>query len=107
MNDKVRKTNYRMTFSKKSFLSLSHHFGCRLMRLPESDAVAIGIEAAFRNTSLAVLIKASVFPAIPGIPDPFADQVLFVAFLSGGVAFWVVLPPLMRHRRSVPNAAAD
>jgi len=74
--------------------------GSRLMRLPEADAIAIGIEAAFRNTSLAILIKASVFPAVPGVPDPFADQVLFVAFLYGGVAFWVVLPPLLRHRRN-------
>jgi BASS family bile acid:Na+ symporter len=73
----------------------------RLARLPDRDAVAIGIEAAFRNTSLAVLIKASVFPALPGTADPFADQVLFVALLYGGIAMLVVLGPLFRHRRLV------
>ncbi len=71
----------------------------RLLGLASPDTVAIGIEAAYRNISLALLVKASLFPAIPGVPDPFADQVFFVALLYGGFAMLIVLPPLFLHRR--------
>jgi hypothetical protein len=64
-----------------------------------ADAVTIGIETAFRNTGLAILIKASVLPAIAGVADPFADQVLFVALLYGGFAIAVSLPTALVHRR--------
>jgi BASS family bile acid:Na+ symporter len=71
----------------------------RAIGLPLRDAVAIGIETSFRNTSLALLIKASVFPAVAGVADPFADQVLFVVLLYAGLAFMVAMPPLLLHRR--------
>ncbi|MBW2419176.1 MAG: bile acid:sodium symporter [Deltaproteobacteria bacterium] len=69
------------------------------LRLPRRDVVAIGIETSYRNTSLAILIKASLFPAVPGQPDPFADQVLFVALLYAGFSVGVVMLPLLIHRR--------
>jgi BASS family bile acid:Na+ symporter len=68
--------------------------------LGRRDLVAIGIEVTVRNTNLALLIKASMFPAVAGVADPVADGVLFVALLYGGVALPVALPLLAigRHR---------
>jgi len=82
-------------------------FGMSLaLRLPRRDAVAIGIETSYRNTSLAILIKASLFPAVPGVPDPFADQVLFVALLYAGFSIGVALLPLLIHRRMASGESA-
>jgi BASS family bile acid:Na+ symporter len=80
-------------------------FSGRLLGLPRRDLVAVGIETCFRNMNLGILIKASVFPAIPGVEDPFADQVLFVALLYGGFGALVALPAMLVHRR-VDLAAA-
>jgi BASS family bile acid:Na+ symporter len=68
--------------------------------LGRRDLVAIGIEVTVRNTNLALLIKASMFPAVAGVADPVADGVLFVALLYGGVALLVALPlfAIGRHR---------
>jgi BASS family bile acid:Na+ symporter len=77
----------------------------RLTGFPARDAVAAGIETSFRNISLALLVKASVWPAIAGVPDPFADEVFFVVLFYGSVAFLVSLPPLLIHRRSVAGSA--
>jgi BASS family bile acid:Na+ symporter len=83
-----------------SVLCLNTGLGlARLMRLPRRDRIAIGIEAGVRNTNLALLIKASVFPAHMGVADPIADGAFFVALLYGGVALFVVLAPLLLHRR--------
>lgn len=65
------------------------------------EAVAAGIETSFRNIALALLVKASIWPARAGIPDPFADQVFFVVLVYGAVAMLVSLPPLLIHRRAV------
>jgi BASS family bile acid:Na+ symporter len=71
----------------------------RLLGLSSVDAAAIAIEVTIRNTNLALLIKASVFPVIAGVPDPVADGVLFVALLYGGFALPVALPLVIAHRR--------
>ena len=57
----------------------------RLASLQRADCTAIGIEIAVRNTNLALLIKASLFPAVVGVADPLADSVLFTILLYGGV----------------------
>ena len=69
--------------------------------LPSEDVITVGIEAAYRNTSLAIMIKASLFPIRPGIADPFADQVLFIALLYGGFGMLLTMLPLFVHRRMV------
>lgn len=71
----------------------------RLARLRERDRVAIGIEVTIRNTNLALLVKASILPALPGVADPIADGAFFVALLYGGVALLVALPPILLQRR--------
>lgn len=71
---------------------------CRAAGLPRGDRVAVGIEAGVRNTNLALLIKASVFPASSG-PDPIGDGAFFVALLYGAVALPVAVGPILVHRR--------
>jgi bile acid:Na+ symporter, BASS family len=72
---------------------------CKALNISGGDALAIGIEATFRNISLAIAVKATVFPAQPGVLDPLGDGVLFAALLYGGVSLFMSLPPIYRHRR--------
>lgn len=73
----------------------------RVTGLPGRDGLAIVIEAAFRNISLAVAIKAIVFPAQTGVVDPIGDAVFFTALLYGGVSLFMSLIPVFIHRRAV------
>jgi BASS family bile acid:Na+ symporter len=83
-----------------SFLLFFAGFGLlKLTGLPAKDAVAAGLETSYRNISLALLVKASLWPARAGVSDPFADQVFFVALFYGGIALLTALPPLLIHRR--------
>lgn len=76
----------------------------RVARLPGRDGLAIVIQAAFRNISLAVAIKAVVFPARTGVIDPVGDAVFFSALLYGGISMIMSLIPVFIHRRVVPRA---
>lgn len=71
----------------------------KVVRLTSADALAISVEATFRNISLAIAVKATVFPAQPGVLDPIGDGVLFVALLYGGVSMFMTLIPVLIHRR--------
>ncbi len=71
----------------------------RVSGLPAADAIAAGIETSFRNVSLALLVKASVWPAKANIADPFADQVFFTALFYSGFAFMAAIPAIVFHRR--------
>ena len=57
-----------------------------------------------RNTNLALMLKASLFPVVPGVPDPFADGVLYIALMYGGIALPVIAPLVTRHRRQWASA---
>jgi len=70
-----------------------------LLGLPRADIGAISIEAAIRNTNLALLLKASLFPAVAGVADPMADGVLFTALLFGGLSAPLIIPLILVHRR--------
>lgn len=71
----------------------------RTAGLAPRDRVAIAVEVTIRNTNLALLIKASLFPVAAGVADPIGDGVFFVLLLYGGGAIVVVLPILVRSRR--------
>jgi BASS family bile acid:Na+ symporter len=79
----------------------------RALRLPAADRAAIAIEVTIRNTNLGLLLKASLFPAVPGVADPLADGVLFVVLLYGGFALPAVLPVTVLQRRARPPAPLD
>lgn len=70
-----------------------------LLGLPRGDLAALGIENTIRNTNLALLLKASLFPVTAGVADPLADGVLFVALLYGGVAAPLSVPVILLHRK--------
>lgn len=78
---------------------------CKLLDMSSGDTLAIGIEATFRNISLAIAVKATVFPAQPGVLDPLGDGVLFAALLYGGVSLFMTLPPIYLHRRLPARAS--
>ena len=69
-----------------------------LLGLRRGDLAAIAIETSIRNTNLALLIKASLFPVVPGVADPLADGVLFTALLYGGLAAPLSIPLVLAHR---------
>jgi BASS family bile acid:Na+ symporter len=72
----------------------------RATGLAVRDRVAIGIEVTIRNTNLALMVKASLFPAVAGVADPVGDGMFFVALLYGGVALPLSILTVMVGRRS-------
>jgi BASS family bile acid:Na+ symporter len=72
-----------------------------LGRLPPRDRLAIAIEVTIRNANLAILVKASLFPASDR-PDPIGDGMFFVALLYGGAALLVAALPVALGRRRLP-----
>lgn len=75
---------------------------CRTAGLKRGDILAVVVEVSFRNMSLAVAVKAVVFPAQPGVLDPIGDAVLFSALLYGGLSMFLSLPPVLLNRRLTP-----
>ena len=73
----------------------------KIAKLTSKDGLAIVIEATFRNMSLAIAIKAVVFPAQTGVTDPIGDAVFFTALLYGGVSLVMSLIPVFIHRRMI------
>ena len=69
-----------------------------LLGLSRADLAAIAIETSIRNTNLALLLKASLFPVTPGVADPLADGVLLSALLYGGAAAPLAIPLVFAHR---------
>lgn len=69
--------------------------------LARPDRLALAIEVTVRNMNLGLLIKASILPARPGVPDPVGDAAFFVALLYGGFALGVAMIPVwLGARRS-------
>ena len=79
---------------------------CRLGGMKAVDSLAVIIEVGFRNMSLAVAVKAVVFPAQAGVLDPLGDAVLFTALLYGGVSLFMSLPAVLINRRLTPASPA-
>lgn len=72
----------------------------RLARLGAPERVAISIEVTVRNANLAVMVKASLFPAVSGVADPIGDGMFFVALMYGGVALPLCMIPIVLGRRA-------
>ena len=70
-----------------------------LVRLGRAERMTIGIETTLRNTNLALLLKASLFPAVSGGVDPFSDAVLAVVVLAGGLQAAPLFPAVLGFRR--------
>ncbi|HEY6131692.1 MAG TPA: bile acid:sodium symporter [Halioglobus sp.] len=63
----------------------------KVLKMEHRDGLALTIVATFRNISLAIAVKATVFPAQAGVLDPIGDAVLFVALLYAGVSMFMML----------------
>lgn len=74
----------------------------RLTGMGRQDSVAVLIEAGYRNVSLAVAVKAVVFPAQTGVLDPIGDAVLFAILIYGGISMILALLPVFINRRLTP-----
>lgn len=79
---------------------------CRAAGLAPAERLALVVEATVRNTNLAVLVKALLFPAVAGQVDPIGDGMLFVAVLYGGFQLLVVTPIVVVSRRAAAPAAS-
>lgn len=72
----------------------------KLLKLKPSDHSAIEMEVVVRNINLAVLIKASMFPADAASGNNIGDMVLFTALLYGALQM-LIAAALIFYRRSV------
>ncbi len=77
----------------------------RLFRNTREDVTAITIEITVRNTSLGLLIKASLLPAVVGVADPVADNALFTILLCGGAMLIISIFMVMGVRRKTADLA--
>ena len=69
---------------------------------------AIAIEVTVRNTNLALLIRASLFPvAAAGVGAPLADLALFTILAYAGISFALVVPLILRGRRAGAPVGLD
>lgn len=76
--------------------------GSRAARLPADEHLALVIEVTVRNTNLAVMVKALLFPAVAGRADPIGDGMLFVAVLYGAFGLLLATPVVLWNRRRTP-----
>lgn len=82
----------------------------RLGGWPVPDRLSIGLEVTMRNSNLALLMKALLFPAaaVKG-QDPIADGVLFVVFFYAATSVIACVPLTFFTRRKIvrlQNSAA-
>jgi BASS family bile acid:Na+ symporter len=70
-------------------------FAPRLFRLSRADSTAIEFEVIVRNINLAVLLKASLFPASTMATAQLGDTVLFTLLLYGGLQL-LIAPVLIK-----------
>jgi BASS family bile acid:Na+ symporter len=70
----------------------------QLLGVNRADTTAINIEATVRNSNLGLLIKASLFPAVVGTPDPVGDAILFTVLIYGGAALLVGIAQIYIHK---------
>jgi BASS family bile acid:Na+ symporter len=78
----------------------------RLLGFSRTDSTAIEMELVVRNVNLGVLLKASIFPVVPGGNNALGDLVLLSVLLYGGVQLLAaaLLIPLRRRSAAVPDS---
>ncbi len=86
-------------------LALASWLVCRALGLSSYDSTAIDMEVVVRNVNLGVMLKASLFPAVIGQPDPIGDLVLFSLLLYGGLQMLIAAVLIGWRRRSVDMGA--
>lgn len=75
----------------------------RIWSWPSPDRFAVGVEVTVRNINLALMLKATIFPAEKG-SDPIGDGALFVILFYGAASLIAAIPPIFIHRRALRKA---
>ncbi len=75
-------------------------WGTRAAQFQGKDVTAIAIEAVIRNTNLALVLQATLFPMAAGADPAIASAVLFVVLFYGGtgLVFGTVVVVVTRRR---------
>lgn len=73
---------------------------CRVIGLSRADCTAIEMEVVVRNINLGIMLKASLFPAIVGQPDPIGDMVLFSLLAYGSLQLLIAAGLISWGRRN-------
>lgn len=73
---------------------------CRVIGLSGADCTAIEMEVVVRNINLGIMLKASLFPAIVGQPDPIGDMVLFSLLAYGSLQLLIAAGLISWGRRN-------
>ena len=88
--------------------------GTRAASFPPQDVTAISIEAVIRNTNLALVLQATLFPVAAGADPAIASAVLFVVLFYGGtgLVFGSIVVVMTRRRigrweRGMGNGTRD
>lgn len=80
-------------------LAIASWLVCRVLRLSSVDSTAINMEVVVRNINLGIMIKASLFPAVIGKPDPIGDMVLFSLLTYGTMQMLIAAGIIGWNRR--------
>ncbi len=72
----------------------------RLLGLSRADSTAIEMELVVRNINLGVLLKASIFPVVPGGDNRVGDLVLLSVLAYGGLQLLSAAALIVLRRRS-------
>ncbi|MEH6571119.1 MAG: bile acid:sodium symporter [Halioglobus sp.] len=90
--------NLLMLFGFLMILATASWLLPHVLGVSRQDTTAINIEATVRNGNLGLLIKASLFPAVVGTPDPIGDNVLFTVLIYGGAALLLGVAQIYIHK---------
>ncbi len=72
----------------------------KFLGLSKPDRIAVDVELVVRNVNLALLIKASMFPASALLLQDIGDMVLFTALLFGGIQMLIAGVIILKCRKS-------
>ncbi|MEP0643845.1 bile acid:sodium symporter [Parasphingorhabdus sp.] len=88
-----------------ALLALASWLICKALRLRHADRTAIDIEVVVRNVNLGFMLKASLFPAVIGRPDPIGDMVLLTLLLYGTLQLLIAVALILRGRRGAKRGS--
>lgn len=95
--------NLLLVLAFVALLTLISTLASKCLKLSRSDSTAIEMEVVVRNVNLAVLIKASMFPAVVGIDDQLGNTVLFTVLLYGGLQLLMAFAMITLRRQQTES----
>jgi len=99
--DAFGSTNLLWVMSFIAMLTTISWLSSKALKLSKQDSTAIEMEVIVRNVNLAVLIKASLFPAEIGTTNAISDTMLFTILLYGGLQMLIAFFVIVLRRRQL------